>query len=150
MEYITKNAKETLELGKKLASKLQGGETIGLIGNLGSGKTVFTKGVAEELGVTKNIASPTFVLWRLYKVPEHKKIKHFCHIDLYRLASTKDVLALGIDEFWQKNNTVCLIEWAEKIKKHFPKNKIYLVEFEIIDSDKRKIVISRANNSFSL
>jgi len=141
MKYSSKNAQETEKLGKKLVSKLRGGETIALTGDLGSGKTVFAKGVAKALGIRKKITSPTFVLWRLYQIPKPGRIKYLCHIDLYRLTQSQDILALGINEYWQRKDTVCLIEWAEKIKRFLPRKNLFLVKFEISDLNTRKIII---------
>lgn len=145
-EYITNSAKETQELGRKLAVRLKGGKTIGLIGNLGSGKTVFTKGVAKGLAIRKNVASPTFVLWKLYRVPSNKKIHYLCHIDLYRLADSQETLALGIEEFWKQKNVVSLIEWAEKIKRHLPKRNLLLVEFKFVNASTRKVRITELSD----
>lgn len=142
-KYTTKNTEETQELGKKSAKEFQGGETIGLEGNLGGGKTVFTKGVAWGLGIRKNITSPTFVFWRIYKVPKRKNIKYFCHVDLYRLQKPQDVLSLGINEYWQRNDSICLIEWSEKIRRYLPKGKTYFVKFKIIDPKTREITIMK-------
>lgn len=137
----TKSAKETQKLGKNLAKKLQGGEIIGLSGNLGAGKTVFCKGVAQGLGIKQNITSPTFVLWRVYKVSKDRNIKYFCHLDLYRLQKPKEILALGIEEYWQRDDTVFLIEWVEKIKQYLPNKQSCIVKFEIGNQKTRKITI---------
>ncbi|MBI5077135.1 tRNA (adenosine(37)-N6)-threonylcarbamoyltransferase complex ATPase subunit type 1 TsaE [Candidatus Falkowbacteria bacterium] len=76
MTILTKNERETIALGKKFAKTLKGGEVILLIGGLGEGKTTFVKGVAEGLGIKKNITSPTFVLMRVYLVKKSKKQKN--------------------------------------------------------------------------
>jgi len=143
MEYITKNTWETEKLGENLAVKLRGGEIIALIGNLGSGKTVFTKGIAKALGINKRITSPTFVFWRSYKVSHRSRIKYLCHIDLYRLPKPRGILALGIDEYWQRADTICVIEWAEKIKNYLSKKNLFLVKFDLINSNVRKIIINK-------
>ena len=66
MEYITKNAEKTKELGKSVGASLAGGEVLALVGELGSGKTTFVQGLAKGLGVTKQIVSPTFIIMREY------------------------------------------------------------------------------------
>jgi len=142
-KHTTNSAKETLMFGKELASKFQGGEIICLEGNLGGGKTVFAKGVARGLGITKSITSPTFVFWRIYRISKGENIKHFCHVDLYRLQKPQDISGLGIDEYWQRDDTVCLIEWAEKIKQYLPNKKKYIVKFKIVDPKTREITIWR-------
>jgi len=91
MNIITLSEKQTLDLGKKIAKELKGGETIALIGELGAGKTIFTKGIADGLRIKKYITSPTFVLMKVYPIDlkKNNKIKTLCHIDAYRLNSGK-------------------------------------------------------------
>ncbi|MDB4939719.1 MAG: tRNA ((37)-N6)-threonylcarbamoyltransferase complex ATPase subunit type 1 TsaE [Candidatus Doudnabacteria bacterium] len=132
---------------KKIATNLKGGETIALIGNLGAGKTTFTKLLLKASGVRKNITSPTFVIMLPYKT------KHwtFYHIDLYRIGSYKEVQALGIPDNWNRRSNVFVIEWADLIKKHLPKNTIFL-EFKVSESSDsttaRTITIKNASKVF--
>lgn len=126
MKYFTKTAEETFVLAKKFAKKLNGGEIIGLIGNLGAGKTIFAKGIALELGIKKNITSPTFVLMKVYKINKHKKIKFLVHIDAYRIKSEKDLIAIGVNEHFNQLDTIVIIEWADKIKKILPKKTKFI------------------------
>ena len=126
MKYYTKTAKETLVLAKKFAKELKGGETIGLIGNLGAGKTIFTKGIAIKLGIEKNITSPTFVLMKIYPVNSQKQIKFLVHIDAYRIKSANDLIAIGANEHFDQPDTVTIIEWADKIKKILPKKTKFI------------------------
>jgi len=121
MRYYAKTKKQTLILAKKFAKRLKGGEIIGLIGNLGAGKTFFTKVLAVNLGIKKNIISPTFVLMKIHKVNKHKQIKFFIHIDAYRIKLANDLIAIGINEYFDRQDTVMVIEWADKIKKILPK-----------------------------
>ena len=112
LDMITNSAKETMLIGEKLARKLKPGDMIALSGDLGSGKTTFTKGIGKGLGVkdSKRINSPTFVLIREYsgKVPLY-------HLDLYRLDDLEGIENLAIEEYIYGNG-VTVIEWAEKIK----------------------------------
>jgi tRNA threonylcarbamoyladenosine biosynthesis protein TsaE len=117
MKIITHSEKETLALAKKLAKRAGGGEVYALSGELGAGKTVFARGFAAGLGIKRNINSPTFVLMKIYPVKKHKTIKHFCHIDAYRLKSARDLAAIGAADYLGHDDSVCLIEWPEKIKK---------------------------------
>lgn len=118
------------EFAKKLASTIKGGEVIALIGELGSGKTTFTKALGKALGITHSIPSPTFVMMQEFEVP--KKIdgqKLFLyHLDLYRAKNFKEVVSLGITEWWGHPQAVTIIEWADKIQDHLPKGSkiIYL------------------------
>jgi len=99
---------------------------LGLIGDLGAGKTVFTKGLAQGLGVKKVISSPTFVLMKVYRVNRSGKIKKLVHIDAYRLKNDADAAAIGISEYFSRTDTVAVIEWADKIKKVLPKNTKFI------------------------
>jgi len=115
IKIITNSEQETFDFAKKYAKSLKGGEVIGLAGELGAGKTIFSKGIAAGLGVTKNVASPTFVVMKVYDT-QNKKIKTFCHVDAYKISDT-DVESIGIPEYLNDKNTVCIIEWIENISK---------------------------------
>ena len=128
VKMITRSEKETIEFAKKYAKTLKGGEVIGLIGDLGAGKTVFVKGVAAGLGIKKTITSPTFVLMKVYPVRKHKTIKNLVHIDAYRLkGEIGEIMYLGLNEYLN-NETAIIIEWPDKIKNHL---KIVKVKLEI-------------------
>lgn len=109
-------------VAKTLAHKLQGGEVLALIGELGSGKTTFAQALAKHLKVKSRITSPTFVLMNVFKgsLPKNNKKILLCHLDLYRTKNIKEVKALGLTELWGEKNVVVLIEWADKIKKYLP------------------------------
>ena len=132
MKYKTNSEKETLTFAKKYAKNLQGGEIIGLVGDLGAGKTVFTKGLAVGFGIKKVITSPTFVLMKVYTIKGHKQIKYFVHIDAYRLKSAKDLDAIGASEYCNRADSVVIIEWADRVKKILPKETVFIT----IDHDK--------------
>jgi tRNA threonylcarbamoyladenosine biosynthesis protein TsaE len=123
MKKITKSEKETFALAKRLAKKAKGGEAYALSGDLGAGKTVFVRGFAAGLGVKRSINSPTFVLMKIYPVKKHETIKHLCHIDAYRLRSARDLEAIGAADYLGHKDSVCLIEWPEKVKKILKKTK---------------------------
>jgi len=137
MKIITNNEKKTFTFAKKFAKTLKGGEVIGLIGDLGTGKTIFAKGLAAGLGVKQPINSPTFVLMKVYKA-NRKNIKKLVHIDAYRLKKPQDILAIGFYDYLKKNDTVVIVEWADKIKKSLP-NKTKCVQFYHL-GEKRKII----------
>ncbi len=129
MKIKTNSAKETIEYASKLAKKLKGGEVIGLIGNLGVGKTIFSKGLAKGLSIKDTITSPTFVVMKIYDVKNHPTINKFCHIDAYRLSSAKDIEAVGALEYMKRDDTVTAIEWPDRIKKILP-NKTRFYELD--------------------
>ena len=121
-KIITKNEKETIGLAKKYAKTLKGGEIIGLSGDLGSGKTIFAKGLAVGFKIKRNITSPTFVVMKVYPVTDHPTINTFVHIDAYRLEPNTNISEIGIDEYLNRADTVIVIEWPENIIKFLPKS----------------------------
>ena len=113
--YLMKNEADTAEFGKKLADSLKAGDVIGLIGDLGTGTTTLTKYIAEGLGVTETISSPTFTI-----VAEHHSGRMpLFHFDVYRLESGKDMLDIGCDEYFDGGG-VSVIEWADKVAEILP------------------------------
>ena len=122
--YI-KNEHDTEEFGMKLASSLEPGDIVALIGDLGTGKTTLTKYIAKGLGVTENIDSPTFNI-----VKEHKSgIIPLFHFDVYRLSSGDELLDIGADEYFYSDG-VCIIEWADIVADVVPeKAKVILIEY---------------------
>ena len=139
MKFITKSEKQTIALGKKLARRLKGGEVLALTGQLGAGKTTLIKGLAQGLGIKRIITSPTFLLMRVYGVRGNKKgIKTLVHIDCYRLKSSKDILAIGAQEYFGQKDVVAVIEWADKITKILPRQKLNIV-LKWKDQNQRRI-----------
>jgi len=136
MKITTKSEKQTLNLGKNLVLELKGGEVIGLIGELGAGKTVFIKGLAQGLNIKNIITSPTFVLMKIYKVKG--PIKYLCHVDAYRLKSAQDLINIGIKDYLNKKTAITVIEWADQVKNILPKDKI-LVKIEIGKNQNQRI-----------
>jgi len=112
MVIVSKSEQETLKIGRLIARNLQAGDIVCLFGELGSGKTVLTKGIAQGLGLRKNqIISPSFVLIR-----EHPEARlPLYHFDLFRLKRPEDVLALGYEEYLYGEG-VAVIEWADRLK----------------------------------
>ncbi len=139
--------KELKKFAQIVAKTLKGGEILALSGELGAGKTTFTKFLLKELGIKSRIVSPTFVLMVPYV---HKKTTYY-HLDLYRTSSFKEIAALGLEELWGLKDNVFIIEWAERIKKHLPKNTIYL-KFEVfsLKNTERKITIKNAKKNFKI
>lgn len=131
MKVITESVNQTLRLGRKIAKSLQKGDIICLFGELGSGKTVLTKGIACGLGIKRNIISPSFVLIRPYlgaKLPLY-------HFDLYRLKMPKDILGLGYEDYIY-DDAVTVIEWAERLGYLLPPE--YLKVILKIEGQKRR------------
>ncbi|MBU0975503.1 MAG: tRNA (adenosine(37)-N6)-threonylcarbamoyltransferase complex ATPase subunit type 1 TsaE [Patescibacteria group bacterium] len=112
---------KTSELAEKIAAKVKGGEVICLIGDLGVGKTYFVKFFAQALGIeSEDVISPTFVYWRKHKGKDFK-LNHF---DFYRIESDEEVEDIGIEEALEEGNAVIVIEWADRIEKLLPKDRL--------------------------
>ena len=106
MKYYSKNARDTQNIAKNLAKTLSGGEVILLNGDLGAGKTTFTKGLVKGLGGKKTVVSPTFTIMHSYhdtRIPVH-------HFDMYRIADEDELYELGLEEYLYENG-VAVIEW---------------------------------------
>lgn len=123
MKVITHSETETKKIASVVASKLKGGETIGLIGDLGSGKTAFVKGLAIGLGIKSRITSPTFVLMKVYKV-KHTTIKHLVHVDAYRVKQATALQHIGLEEYIKAKDAVVVIEWADMVQSILPKKRM--------------------------
>ncbi len=134
---ILKSEKQTRAWARKFASGLKGGEVLCLVGDLGSGKTAFTKGLAQGLGVKQIITSPTFVLMKVYEGN-----LNLVHIDAYRLSSGEDLKAIGASDYFSDPNYVTVIEWADKVKDVWPKKRI-MIWFEVKGKNQREIIIKQ-------
>ncbi|MCM8772648.1 MAG: tRNA (adenosine(37)-N6)-threonylcarbamoyltransferase complex ATPase subunit type 1 TsaE [candidate division WOR-3 bacterium] len=132
MIFYTKNSRETIKLGKKIANYLKKGDIIGLVGELGSGKTTIIKGIVKHFSECE-VSSPSFVIVNEYE----GKIPVF-HFDLYRIENFDEIVDIGWNDYIDKG--IILIEWAEKIKKNLPKKTIW-IKINIIGKNKRKIEI---------
>lgn len=142
MKITTQNEKETIKFGKEFSQSLKGGEVVLLIGDLGAGKTTFTKGVASGLGIKQTVNSPTFVLMKVYEVKAKKtKIRKLVHIDTYRGLDIFDLGNIGALEYFGDKQTVCLVEWGENLEDYFRNNKIKFVKMVIknVDQQTREI-----------
>ena len=120
------------------------------MGDLGSGKTTFVQGLARSLGIKENITSPTFVIEKIYPVRGEDalralaasngagKLKHFIHIDAYRLESAEELEKLGWPELVADPGNLIVIEWADRVQKILPADSIR-VNFKFTDENKREI-----------
>ena len=124
-KIITKSELETQKLAMKIAKSLKGGEVLALNGDLGSGKTAFTKGIAKFFDIKKPITSPTFVLMKVYK-SKHDKVKNLIHVDTYRLANAQELVDIDMLDYFEEPSTICVLEWAEKVESILPKSTIRL------------------------
>lgn len=113
-----KNLDELAAFAAEFAATLRGGDIIGLVGDLGAGKTTFVQQLAQALGVRRGVRSPTFVLMQLYdtgrSVRQATGIRQICHIDAYRLKNEDELYAIGFNDFVDRPDTVILMEWADR------------------------------------
>ena len=92
-----------------------------LSGELGAGKTSFTQGIAQELGVEEPITSPTFVLEKIYDLPNDKHFARLVHIDAYRLEGERSLVPLGFDDLYADPQNLIMLEWPELVESQLPK-----------------------------
>ena len=131
--YTTNSAEETEELGKRFSERLCKGSVVSITGELGCGKTVFTKGIAKGLGITGYVKSPSFVIAHEY---EGGRLPLY-HIDLYRIE--KGITELGLEEYIYGKG-VCVIEWAEKAQGLLPEDAA-IIRFFYEGETKRRIEV---------
>ena len=122
MEIVSNSVKETQSFASKFAYKMKNGTVIALIGDLGSGKTTFTQGFAEGLGIDQHIGSPTFKLVSEYIGSKYK----LYHADCYRLKNSNDFLNFGGENLLIPIDGVTIIEWADIIKEILPEHTIII------------------------
>lgn len=133
--YISNSLEETEKIAEDFAKKLRSGDIVLLSGDLGAGKTQFTKGVAKGLGIVDTIPSPTFTIMNSYD----NKLFHF---DLYRLHSFEEFMNVGAEEFLYSDG-ISVLEWPECVGlENFP-NYAIMVTILKLDEFKREIVIRR-------
>lgn len=150
---LTDSPYQTKKLGEKLAQKILKTEpqknafVIGLIGDLGGGKTTFLQGFAKGLAIKEKILSPTFVIMKKFPIPirvnscpNSCQFVYFYHFDCYRIKRPKELLGLGFKEIVSNPQNIVVIEWAEKIKGLLPENTL-IVRFEFVSKQKRKVII---------
>lgn len=131
---------QTKEYGKQIASELDGGDIVLLEGKLGAGKTTLVKGIAQGLGIEDDIVSPTFTLMNVYH-PETKNLKPktFIHVDTYRLEKEQELIDIGIDDYLGEKDTICIIEWPEKISRLLENKKTKTIKLFHSYNDTRAI-----------
>ncbi len=131
MQRSTQSAEEMKKCAKELMMSLFSQERshaliLALAGNLGAGKTTFTQGVAEALGITEAVVSPTFTIMRIYKIQKECPFSHLVHIDAYRLESADELIRLGWGALMEDSKLCIVIEWPERVGESIPSTAIYI------------------------
>ena len=143
---ITRNSKETQKIAYGLAKKIaiskinSFAKILVLTGNLGAGKTTFVQGFAQGLGVKQRIVSPTFLIFRSYKLSS-EIYKKLYHVDAYRIKKNRELLDLGFKEILSESRNIVLIEWGDKIKKILPPKTIW-IKFEHGKDENERTMLS--------
>lgn len=135
--HISTSERETEALGAALARELAPGSIVLLCGDLGAGKTVFSRGFARGLGVTEPVSSPTYTIVQEYELPTGNRLYH---MDLYRITDERAALGFGVDEFLSEPGAFSLVEWPERIAGLLPDTAIR-VELRHRSEDEREIRI---------
>jgi len=142
--YICSTAEETFELGRTLGSRLEQGDAVLLMGGLGAGKTLLTKGIVDALGFDiDEVTSPSFTLVNLYKTERG----NVYHIDLWRIDQSADPrFAVGLDQITEQENAIVIIEWAEQLGAYSFPGKTYRTTIEGDGDDPRTVTIEIKNS----
>ncbi|MGS2779878.1 tRNA (adenosine(37)-N6)-threonylcarbamoyltransferase complex ATPase subunit type 1 TsaE [Robertmurraya sp. GLU-23] len=143
IEYIvrTNSTEETLQFSKELAQKLQPGDVITLEGDLGAGKTTFTKGLAVGLDINKNVSSPTFTI-----IKEYNGRLPLYHMDVYRLEDSYE--DLGFDEYFEGQG-VTVVEWAHLIEEQLP-NELLQIKITHGEENSRSLTITPKGKRYEM
>ncbi len=134
MEIISNSQQETIELGKKIAQKLEIGTVIVLTGDLGSGKTKLTEGILTYFGLENEISSPTFTIVNEYNTPK----LNIYHFDVYRLSDIDEFLSIGGEEYFEKG--ACIIEWGELLEDILPPNYVKINFSRDLENENKRII----------
>ena len=134
MTIFSNSSDQTFEAGKELAKRLSPGDVIAFHGDLGAGKTVFVRGLAEGLGLDARVTSPTFTIVNEYE----GKIPLF-HFDMYRLSGSDELFEIGWEDYLSRGG-ICAVEWSEITEDAFPENTINIY-IKKIDDNTREITI---------
>lgn len=134
-EYITHSRAETVELGRRMAARLQPGALIAFTGGLGAGKTAFCEGLARGLGCTDPVSSPTFAIVNYYR-----GARPMAHFDLYRISTENDLCAAGFYDYLDQG-TVVAVEWSENFAALLAPENPIRVDIRRVDEETRRITI---------
>lgn len=135
-EFITHTPEETIALAKRMGALLRAGDCIAYYGDLGAGKTTFTRGLAQGMGLPDEVSSPTFAIVNEYHGQGALSLYHF---DMYRIQSSDELETTGFYDY-PMEESVFAVEWSENIEDAFPKDVIR-IQIDRVDDDTRKITI---------
>ena len=144
MEYITHSAAETERLGAALAERLLPGDVVAFLGDLGAGKTAFTRGLARGLGINEPVTSPTYPIVNEYQ--GHLPLFHF---DMYRLSDSDELFDLGWEDYLSRGG-VCAVEWSENVADALEDPITVMIEKDPAVENARRITSTGGRNHADL
>lgn len=142
MSITIKTLEDLKEFARKIAGEFKGGDIIGLVGELGAGKTTFTQFLAKELGIDSDIKSPTFILFREYATgqsAQDRGIAKLVHADAYRVEDEDEMWSIGFDDIISEPDTVTVIEWADRLPSMRDYSSYKEFRFGFSEGDTREI-----------
>lgn len=142
-QFVTNSVEETEALGARLGATLRGPVVVAFCGGLGMGKTAFTRGLAQGMGIDAAVSSPTFALVHEYRGGG----KTLYHFDMYRVESWDDLYATGFFDFYETGG-VLAVEWSENIENALPDNTVR-VEIERGENDNQRIIKMEGSGSYA-
>ena len=146
MERSVTSADAMKALGAQIGALVAGGEVIELVGDIGAGKTTFTKGLASAMGINDDIQSPTFTISRVYDAPSGIRLAHY---DFYRL-SEPGILRAELDEAVHDSSTVTVIEWAAVVADVLPADTLRIVLTATGENDRVATLVAQGDTARSL
>jgi len=145
INFVTNSPEETQEIGNQIGKLLKPGDVVALIGDLGSGKTCLTQGIAKGCGVDENqyVSSPSYII-----VNEYVAGCPIYHLDLYRIRSASEIWDLGLEEYLYGSG-VCIIEWADRLQDELPESYLK-IELFYVDENTREMRISSVGTKYDV
>ena len=125
-----------------LSPQQNGATVLGLYGDLGAGKTSFTQGLAQALGVSDTVVSPTFVIMKKYELnPDHLKFTSLIHIDAYRIEKPEEMIRLGWNDIISNKENLVVVEWPERVRANMPEH--IKINFNHISENEREVEVTQ-------
>lgn len=144
MKHTCRNLDEVAALARRALGAWEASPeratVVGLVGDLGAGKTTFVQALARELGVREAVTSPTFVLEKIYPLPTSQSFRQVVHLDAYRLNSPEELIKIGWADLIAEPRTLVLVEWADKIEAILPRDAV-IIKFKFVDETTREIIL---------
>jgi len=142
VEYLSRSVAETEAIGQELATHLHPGTVLAYLGDLGMGKTAFTRGLARGLGCSGRVTSPTFTI-----VNEYDGRTPLFHFDMYRLTDSEDLFDIGWEDYLDRGG-VCAVEWSERVTDALPEDTLFVTIARHPDNEGWRIITVEGGDDF--